>query len=297
MTRRIQYTLLGILTVIGLAVLATSTEAQQTIRNITIAAGWATPATGFANPTNAVTTWSLNGCWNGTTWDRCPTGDGGSGAASSNTSRVIAATDSPEVTVLGATGDAAATAGSTGSVSAKLRTLTGAVSGTGFNISQWGGSSASLATFGVGATGAAPPANANYMGGLTSGATGGLQQGVTICDSGGWLNMTTATTTEIAPLVASRTIYICSVVAQAGGTTTMTFQRGTGTNCGTGTTAISPGYELTAQTGWTEGTGIGVVIGPVGSGTVGGGTTASNAVCVTSSAAVNLHVKIRYAVF
>lgn len=150
---------------------------------------------------------------------------------------------------------------------------------------------------GVGATGSAPPANAVYGGGVTSGATGGLLAGVTLCDSQGYLDMTTATTTEIAPLVASRTIQICSVVAQAGGTTTMTIKRGTGTNCGTGTASISPGFELTAQSGFTVGNGAGIVLGSAGAGTVGGATTSANAVCITNSAAVNLHVLIRYAVY
>lgn len=148
-----------------------------------------------------------------------------------------------------------------------------------------------------GSTGAAPPTQASYAGGVTSGATAGLLTGQTICDSQGWLDMTSATTTEIAPLVSSRSIYVCSVVAMAGGTTTMTLKRGTGTNCGTGTTAVSPGFELTAQSGFALGTGAGVILGPAGAGTVGGAPTASNALCVTNSAAVNLHILVRYAVY
>lgn len=156
----------------------------------------------------------------------------------------------------------------------------------------------SLATFGVGATGSAPPANANYLAGITSGATGGLLSGgVPVCDSTGWLDMTTATTTEIAPLVASRTIHVCTIIAQAGGTTTFTLKRGTGTNCGTGTTAVSPGWELTAQTGFSQGSGFGELLGAAGAGTAGGAMTSGNALCVTSSAGVNLHVLVRYAVY
>jgi hypothetical protein len=48
----------------------------------------------------------------------------GAGAVGASTQRVVAATDSPEVATLGAVADAAATQGSTGSVSAKLRTVT-----------------------------------------------------------------------------------------------------------------------------------------------------------------------------
>lgn len=141
---------------------------------------------------------------------------------------------------------------------------------------------------GIGATGSAPPANANYISGLASGATGGLTQGIPVCDQQAFLNMTTATTTEIVPLTASRTVHICHIRANANGTTTMTFQRGTGTNCGTGTTAIDAGYNLTAQVGFAAGSGFGEVLS---------GSSAGNAVCVTNSAAVNLQVFVRYAVY
>lgn len=48
----------------------------------------------------------------------------GAGATGTGSPRVTAASDSPEVTVLGATGDAAATVGSAGSLAAKLRLMT-----------------------------------------------------------------------------------------------------------------------------------------------------------------------------
>jgi hypothetical protein len=38
--------------------------------DITRLPGATTPADGFANPTNALTSWALNGIWNGSTWDR-----------------------------------------------------------------------------------------------------------------------------------------------------------------------------------------------------------------------------------
>lgn len=157
---------------------------------------------------------------------------------------------------------------------------------------------AALAGMGVGATAAVPPTNANYIAGITSGATGGLlSAGVTVCDSSGYLDMTTATTTEIAPLVSSRTIRVCQIVAMSNGTTVFTLKRGTGTNCGTGTASVSPAWDLTAQTGFSAGNGFGEILGAAGAGTVGGAMTSGNALCVTNSAAVNLHVMIRYAVY
>lgn len=138
-----------------------------------------------------------------------------------------------------------------------------------------------------GATGAAPPANVVYAGAVTSGATGGLLSGIVACDSHALLNMTTATTTEIVALTASQSIYVCSILVSSAGTSTVTVQRGTGTNCGTGTAAMSAGHELTAQVGYARGSGLGTIMRG----------TASNALCITSSAAVNVHIDVSYAKF
>lgn len=96
----------------------------QTIRNITLRGGWATPSDDFANPTNAVAVWSLNGCWDGSTWDRCPISDGGAGAVTANTGRMTLASDDPAVT--------------------SLQLLDNAVSGSGFNITQMNGVNVSM---------------------------------------------------------------------------------------------------------------------------------------------------------
>lgn len=52
----------------------------------------------------------------------------GTGASGATTQRVVAASDSPEVAGIGGTSDSAATAGSTGSVNAKLRLMTSQLS-------------------------------------------------------------------------------------------------------------------------------------------------------------------------
>lgn len=143
-----------------------------------------------------------------------------------------------------------------------------------------------LAGMGVGATGSAPPANASFIGGIGSGATGGLLTGITACDSQAFLDMTTATTTELVALTASRKVFICQMTVMANGTTTFTLKRGTGTNCGTGTTTISPAWDLTAQTGFSQGAGMGVVFD---------NQNAGDALCVTNGSAVNLHIFVRYA--
>jgi hypothetical protein len=121
--------------------------------------------------------------------------------------------------------------------------------------------------------------------GLTGGTTGGAAAAPPICDSQAFLDMTTATTTEIIALTASRVVHICHIRAMANGATVMTFKISTGTNCAS-PTAIDAAYDLTAQTGFSAGSGVGEVLS---------GGTAGAAVCVTSSAAVNLHVFMRYA--
>jgi hypothetical protein len=138
-----------------------------------------------------------------------------------------------------------------------------------------------------GTTGSAPPTQAGYIGGIGSGATGGLLTGVTVCDTDAKLDMTTATTTEIVALTSSRKVRVCSYTVEVSGTAVVTFKYGTGSNCGTGTTALGPAWDLTAQTGLSHGTGFGEVFR----------TPVSQALCVTSSAAVNVHVWVNYAVY
>lgn len=138
-----------------------------------------------------------------------------------------------------------------------------------------------------GAIGAAPPANVVYAGAVTSGATGGLLSGIVACDSHALLNMTTATTTEIVALTASQSIYVCSVLVSSNGTSAVKFVRGTGTNCGTGTADMSANHDLTAQVGFARGSGLGTIMRG----------TSANALCVTSSAAVNVHIDVTYAKF
>lgn len=167
-------------------------------------------------------------------------------------------------------------------------TMGNGVAGTGVQRVALASDNSAVSGLGAGATGAAPPANGVLITGLIGGATGGFTQAVPVCDQQAFLNMTTATTTEIVPLTASRTVHICHFRLMANGTTTATFKRGTGTNCGTGTTAIDADYNLTAQVGFATGSGFGEVLS---------GSTSGNAVCLTNSAAVNLQAFVRYAVY
>jgi hypothetical protein len=219
------------------------------------------------------------------------TTDTNSGTKSAGTLRVVIATDQPALTnkLLVTPDSVALPANQSVNVSQinGVTTLMGnGVTGTGSQRVTIASDNSAVSGFGVGATGAAPPANASYMAGIGGGATNGLLTGVPVCDSQAFLDMTTATTTELVALTASQTIHICHIRVTANGATTMTFKRGTGSNCGTGTTAIDNAIELTAQTGYVAGIGFGEVLN---------GGASANAVCVTNSAAVNLHVFVRYA--
>lgn len=151
---------------------------------------------------------------------------------------------------------------------------------TGLRIST---SNPAIPLWGLGVTGAAVPANAQYVGANGS----GNMKGIIGCDNSAFLDMSTATTTQIIALSGSLSVYICSIAMEAGGTTTATLKYGTGSNCVTGTTSLGAAWEWTTQTGISRGSGLGMLYK----------TPASQAVCITNSQAVNLHVEITYTQF
>lgn len=101
------------------------------------------------------------------------------------------------------------------------------------------------------------------------------------------INISTATTTQLVALVSGKTIFVTSWDVISGGTGNFTLVYGTGTNCGTGTTSLTGPYPLTAQAGISKGDGMGIVIlVPQG-----------NALCATTSAAVQMSGAVSYAQF
>jgi hypothetical protein len=137
------------------------------------------------------------------------------------------------------------------------------------------------------ATGAAPPANAILTGTLGGGATGGHVNALIQADSSAAINVSTATTTQLVALSAGQKIYVTSFDVIAGGTGNITFEYGTGTNCATGTTTLTGAYNLIAQSGIAKGNGLGPVLV----------VPASNALCVLTSAAVQMSGSLSYAQF
>lgn len=99
------------------------------------------------------------------------------------------------------------------------------------------------------------------------------------------VNLTGAATLELIPASSSKVIRLTHISFTASGATSITFVAGTGTNCGTGTTSLSGVYtNVTAMT--LDFTTLSAMR-----------TAASNALCITISAAVTLGGFAAYAQF
>ena len=123
-----------------------------------------------------------------------------------------------------------------------------------------------------------PTSSANTGGNLTS----IIQAGVSVA-----INISNAGATQLVPAVSGRTIYVTEWNAVAAGATNFTFEYGTGSNCGTGTQALTGAYAFTAQTGAAPGSGLGpILIVPT-----------PNALCIVSSAAVQVSGSLSYTQF
>lgn len=258
----------------------------------------------------------------------------GAGATSAGTLRITAASDAPDVAALGAVADAAATQGSTGSISAKLRTVTSQLNSIDAGIPAALGATTMSAAMPVTiatddarigivtetapasdtassglngrlqriaqnlttlntsvnadpnytqAPGSAAPSRALAMG-ARSGAN---LVAVSQANATAAINVSTATTTQLVALSSGQVIHVTAASVVAGGTGNITFVYGTGTNCGTGTTSITGAYPLIANAGLSIGSGLGpVFVVPAG-----------NALCVTTSAAVQMSGHVAYTQF
>lgn len=101
------------------------------------------------------------------------------------------------------------------------------------------------------------------------------------------ISIAAATTTELVALNTSRSIYVTSFDVMAAGNGNFTLVYGSGTNCGTGTTALTGAYPLIAQAGISKGNGMGaVLVVPKG-----------KALCATTSSSVLFAGSVSYAQF
>ena len=152
------------------------------------------------------------------------------------------------------------------------------------------------ANWGVGATGAAPPVNAQFVGGISSGATGGLQAGITVCDQ--WVAINGTASAQLIAGVSGRKIYLCNGNLQMnGGANTVSFVSGTGSVCATGITAI-PGFDgaTSAANGYSFAANSGMVWG---GGVVPFARTTNNAdnLCILVGSATRVVGGLSYAIY
>lgn len=177
----------------------------------------------------------------------------------------------------GAVADAAATAGSTGTLSAKLRLMTTQLG----NI---------LTGLGVGVTGSAPTANAQQTGALTGSATtGGKLQNVVQCDNHVFKHITSATDTLAVQGVTSQIIYVCAWRSRAAGDATWFLENTASTNAN----CSSSNTQLTGVA--TETTNSGEVFAPPF--WTGLKNTVSNGLCINSTGTGGVDIDIWYTQF
>ena len=171
-------------------------------------------------------------------------------------------------------------------------TLTGnGATGTGAQRVTLSNDNSAIANWGLGATGSAVPSGAQQIAGV---GTGNLTAPLN-CDSYAFYDASTNGATQLVALTSGQTIYVCGYSFSSSSTTANTVKLvyGTGTNCGTGQTAMTPGAVLQAATSTGS---VGKVI-PVSGWSRGLKTAASNALCVLTNAAAAAQVEVWYTKF
>jgi hypothetical protein len=133
------------------------------------------------------------------------------------------------------------------------------------------------------ATGSGAPSAAIYAGGNSSGNLAGI----VACDSSAQLTVSTATTTQMVALASGKSIYVCGFIINGGGAATAKLVYGTGTNCATGLTPLTPAFTLASGPNLAFGGGLGYIAK----------TVAGNALCITNSAAAAANVLVAYTQF
>ena len=97
--------------------------------------------------------------------------------------------------------------------------------------------------------------------------------------------ISTATTTRLITGISGLRIYVTAVDIIAGGTGDIQFIAGTGATCGTSSVNVTGDYNLTAQVGFTKGTGVGALwVLPLG-----------DSLCAITGQAVGMPGSISYA--
>lgn len=120
--------------------------------------------------------------------------------------------------------------------------------------------SPAIANWGLGATASAVPSGAHYVGGNASGNL----TGITVCDN--WTAINQIAGTQLITGVTAKKTYICSINLVTATAQNIALVGGTGTTCATtphaiaGGTTAATGWNLAANGGLTQGTGVGVIM-------------------------------------
>lgn len=200
----------------------------------------------------------------------------GSGAVGSGSQRVAVGTDTATI--------AGSAPGTAGSASTNVVSVQGIASMTPLLANP-----GTAANWGVVATGAAPPANVNYVGANASGATGGQVAGLISCDNHVFKHITSATDTLAVQGVASQTIRICGWRSRAAGTATWYLENtaSTNANCSSTLTQITGVASEVANSGETV----------LASFWTGLKNTSGNGLCINSTGTGGVDVDIWYTQF
>lgn len=140
-----------------------------------------------------------------------------------------------------------------------------------------------LAAWGLGATGAAVPAGAQYQ----AANTGGNLTGLINCTSVAKYDASTSGSTQLVALASSQVVRICGYSILAAGSVNVKLVYGTGSNCVTSPSDITPAFQLVAQAGLVD-------RAPYWQGLA---TAASNALCINTSAGVAVQAIVYYTQF
>lgn len=109
----------------------------------------------------------------------------------------------------------------------------------------------------------------------------------TSCSAAALYDASTNGPTQLVAAVSGQSIYVCGYTLFAGGTANVSLVYGTGTNCGTGQHAMTPAYQLIAQTGLADSS-------PFWRGLV---APASQELCILTSAGVAIQANVYYSQF
>jgi hypothetical protein len=163
-------------------------------------------------------------------------------------------------------------------------------SGTGSQRVNIANDNTAIANWGQGATGSTVPSGAQYHAGNGSGNLTGYLN----CDNATSYDATTNGATQLAALTSSQKIYVCGFQISTSQTTAVhvALEYGTGANCATSPTKITPNYPLQAATSTGP---IGMVV--MTPGYTGLQTIASNELCIVTDAAVSVQALVWWTKF